>query len=114
VNRLLLASGADIVSMNAVRKHLSRIKGGLLGAACGCQIVNFTVSDVVGDPLDYFTDLTVGDTSTFTQAQRTCDEYGLWERLPPAAAARLRRADPRQETPGRLEASTATCSRAPR
>jgi glycerate 2-kinase len=104
VNRLLLGSGVDIVSMNAVRKHLSRIKGGLLGAACGCQIVNFTVSDVVGDPLDYFTDLTVGDTSTFAMAQRTCDEFGLWERLPPAATERLRHADPAEETPRRLDA----------
>ena len=93
-NRLLLASGADIVSINDVRKHISRIKGGLLGAACGCTIVNLSVSDVVGDPPDYFTDLTVPDRSTFAMAQEACDRWDLWEKLPPPVAARLRRADP--------------------
>lgn len=102
--RLLLASGADIVSMNAVRKHISALKGGLLGLACGCEILNLTVSDVVGDPLDYITDLTVPDSSTWEMAQQTCDRYVLWEVLPPAVAARLRRAEPAQETPRSLPA----------
>ena len=102
-NRLLLSSGADIVSMNSVRKHISRIKGGLLGQACGCTIVNLSVSDVVGDPPDYFTDLTVPDTSTFRGAQRACDRWGLWPDLPAAVAERLRRADPAAETPRTLE-----------
>ena len=101
-NRLLLASGADIVSINDVRKHISRIKGGLLGAACGCTIVNLSVSDVVGDPPDYFTDLTVPDRSTFAMAQEACDRWDLWEKLPPPVAARLRRADPADETPKTL------------
>jgi len=106
-NRLLLASGAGIEAMNDVRKHLSRIKGGLLAAACGadrgaCQIVNFTVGDVVGDPLDYVTDLTVPDRSTWAMAQAACDRYGLWDELPPAVAERLRRADPLEETPKEL------------
>jgi len=103
-NRLLLACGADVVGMNAVRKHLSAIKGGLLGLTCGCEIVNFTASDVVGDPLDDVTDLTVPDTSSWASAQATCDRFALWDDLPPAVAARLRRADPGQETPRRLPA----------
>ena len=98
-NRLLLGCGADIVAINAVRKHLSRIKGGLLARACGCEIVNLTVSDVVGDPLDALTDLLVPDRSTWRDAQATCDRFGLWDRLPTAVAARLRVADPAQETP---------------
>jgi glycerate 2-kinase len=97
-NRLLLASGADIVDINDVRKHLSAIKGGRLGAACGCDILNFTASDVVGDPLDYVTDLTVPDSSTWAEAQSVCDRFGLWDVLPAAVAARLRRADQREET----------------
>lgn len=106
-NRVLLASGAGIEAMNDVRKHLSRIKGGRLAAACGadhgaCQIVNFTVGDVVGDPLDYVTDLTVPDRSTWAMAQEACDRYGLWDELPPAAVERLRRADPTEETPKEL------------
>ncbi len=109
-NRLLLACGADIVAINNVRKHISAIKGGLLaqvfGASAGdsgaCQILNFTVSDVVGDPLDYVTDLTVPDRSTWAAARETCDRFDLWEALPSAVAERLRRADPRQETPKEL------------
>jgi len=103
-NRLLLASGADIVAINSVRKHLSAIKGGRLGLACGCEIVNFTASDVVGDPLDCVTDLTVPDSSTWAAAQAVCDRFGLWDALPVAVAARLRRADPREETPKELPA----------
>ena len=96
--RLLLASGAQIVQMNDVRKHLCRIKGGRLAAGCGCTVVNLTVSDVVGDPLDYITDPTVPDTSTFADAQRACDSFDLWDSLPGAVAAHLRRADPSDET----------------
>jgi glycerate 2-kinase len=98
-NEVLLACGADIVAVNAVRKHLSRIKGGLLARACGCEIVNFTVSDVVGDPLDVVTDLLVPDRSTWHDAQAACDRFGLWDRLPATVAARLRAADPDAETP---------------
>ena len=59
---------------------------------------------MVGDPLDYITDLTVPDRSTWAMAQETCDRYGLWERLPAAVAERLRRADPASETPKVLPA----------
>lgn len=96
--RLLLASGAQIVHINDVRKHLCRIKGGRLAAACRCTVVNLTVSDVVGDPLDNITDPTVPDTSTFADAQRACDSFELWDRLPGSVAAHLRRADPSAET----------------
>ncbi|HSL94423.1 MAG TPA: MOFRL family protein, partial [Thermoleophilia bacterium] len=65
--------------------------------ACGCEIVNLTASDVVGDPPDYFTDLTAADRSTFADAAAACDAAGLWERLPAAVAAHLRRADPAAE-----------------
>jgi len=98
-NCLLLGCGADIVAINSVRKHLSRIKGGLLARACGCEIMNLTVSDVVGDPLDALTDLLVPDRSTWLDAQAACDRFDLWDRLPAAVVARLREADPSQETP---------------
>jgi glycerate 2-kinase len=102
-NRLLLASGADIVCINNVRKHISRIKGGLLGKACDCTVVNLSVSDVVGDPPDYFSDLTVPDTSTFRMAQQVCERWDLWPRLPAPVVERLRRADPAAETPRTLD-----------
>jgi glycerate-2-kinase len=105
-NRVLLASGADIVAINDVRKHISLIKGGRLAQAAGCEIVNFTVSDVVGDPLDYFCDLTVRDRSTFAAAQDACDRFGLWDRLPRSVADHLRRADPAAETCHRVDRVT--------
>jgi glycerate 2-kinase len=96
--QLLLASGADIVSMNNVRKHLSRLKGGRLGAACRCTILNFSVSDVVGDPPHVFTNPTVPDPSSFADAREACDRFGLWDELPPPVAAHLRRASAAAET----------------
>ena len=105
-NRVLLTSGADIVAINDVRKHISRIKGGRLGRLAGCEIVNFTVSDVVGDPLDYVTDLTVTDRSTFAEAREACDRLDLWARLPRAVVEHLRRADPAEETCHRLDRVT--------
>jgi glycerate 2-kinase len=50
INRELLHSGANISEMNCVRKHLSRIKGGRLAAACApARVVTLTISDVPGD-----------------------------------------------------------------
>ncbi|GGG76565.1 TtuD3 hydroxypyruvate reductase [Salipiger pallidus] len=50
LNRALLASGAPIGVMNAIRKHASRIKGGRLAAACApAKVVSLVVSDVPGD-----------------------------------------------------------------
>ncbi len=50
LNRALLASGAPISVMNAIRKQVSRIKGGRLAAACHpAKVISFIVSDVPGD-----------------------------------------------------------------
>ncbi|MFS2053014.1 glycerate kinase, partial [Variovorax sp. CT11-76] len=50
INKQLLDSGAHIGEMNCVRKHLSRIKGGRLAAACApARVVTLTISDVPGD-----------------------------------------------------------------
>ena len=50
INQALLKSGANISEMNCVRKHLSRIKGGRLAAACApARVVTLTISDVPGD-----------------------------------------------------------------
>ena len=101
VNRLLLTCGANIVEINAVRKHLSRVKGGRLAAALHpqAQLINLTVSDVIGDPLDYITDPTVPDSSTLADARATLDKYDLWPRLPDSVAQFLRSAAHAQETP---------------
>lgn len=100
-NRLLLGSGANIIEINAVRKHLSRVKGGKLiqSLPAGSRVINLTVSDVIGDHLDYITDPTVADTSTFADAQATLDKYRLWDALPRSVSAYLREAPAADETP---------------
>ena len=51
VTRLLLAAGADINQLNAVRKHCSLLKGGQLArAAAPARVVALLLSDVIGDP----------------------------------------------------------------
>lgn len=100
VHKLLLESGASIREINAVRKHLSCIKGGRLALAIfPAEIVNVTVSDVTGDPYDYITCPTVPDTSTFDDARRVLDKYHLWERFPATAASYLRGAGAEMENP---------------
>jgi glycerate 2-kinase len=85
LHQLLLSSGMSIVEINTVRKHVSAIKGGRLARAIApARIVNLTVSDVVGDPLDCITDPTVQDTSTVAGALSALREWGLLDRVPPA------------------------------
>jgi glycerate 2-kinase len=83
LHELLLASGAPITEVNAVRKHVSAVKGGRLAAqAAPARLVNLTVSDVAGDVLDAITDPTVQDTSTVEDALAILQERGLLDELP--------------------------------
>lgn len=85
LHQLLLASGMPIVEINTVRKHVSAIKGGRLARAIApARILNLTVSDVVGDPLDCITDPTVQDTSSVADALSALAEWELLDRVPPA------------------------------
>lgn len=88
----LLTCGANIIEINSVRKHVSLIKGGRLArmAPPGAALINLTVSDVIGDALDYITDNTVPDTSSTTDAHAVLDKYKLWDRLPASVTAHLR------------------------
>lgn len=100
VNRILLSCGAEITQINAVRKHLSQVKGGLLARhILPATIINLTVSDVVGDMLDYITDPTVADTSTFEDARQVVTDFNLWEHLPQSVVLHLRNGGNAQETP---------------
>jgi glycerate-2-kinase len=100
VHRLLLECGASIREINAVRKHLSQIKGGRLALAIfPAEIINLTVSDVTGDPYDYITCPTVPDTSTFEDARRVLTRYRLWGRMPASVVRYLREATPDLENP---------------
>ena len=101
VNKLLLTCGANIIEINAVRKHLSRIKGGWLAKAIHPQahLINLTVSDVIGDPLDYITCPTVPDTSSFDDARRTLTKYELWDKVPSSVNRYIKTGGPSLETP---------------
>ena len=70
INRALLKSGATIREINCVRRHLSAIKGGRLGAACHpAQIITLLISDVPGDdPVDIGSGPTVADPTTCADA----------------------------------------------
>jgi len=103
VHELLLGCGADIVEINAVRKHLSRVKGGLLAqAALPAQLINFTVSDVVGDHLDYIAGPVVPDTSYLTDAIAVLKKFDLWNRVAPSVRKHLGKG-PSVETPKNLD-----------
>ncbi|MDM0043788.1 glycerate kinase [Variovorax dokdonensis] len=79
INKALLESGANIGEMNCVRKHLSRIKGGRLAAACGpAKVVTLTISDVPGDdPAIIASGPTVPDETTCADALAILDRYRI-------------------------------------
>jgi hydroxypyruvate reductase len=91
--RELLACGASIHEINAVRKHLSAIKGGrLAGAAYPATLVSLILSDVIGDDLDTIASgPTVPDRSTFAECMEILENYGISGKVPPGALEHLRR-----------------------
>ena len=83
VTRLLLEAGATINELNAVRKHLSALKGGQLArAAAPAPVVALLLSDVIGDPLDVIASgPTAPDPTTFGDALDVLDRFGLRGRV---------------------------------
>ena len=79
----LLKSGCTINEMNAVRKHISAIKGGKLAEAASPAItLSLILSDVLGDPVDTIASgPTAEDTTKFKQAQDVLKKYELWARI---------------------------------
>ncbi|SDM91094.1 glycerate kinase [Polaromonas sp. JS666] len=79
INKALLNSGANISEMNCVRKHLSRIKGGRLAAACApARVVTLTISDVPGDdPSIIASGPTVPDATSCAEAVAILQRYGI-------------------------------------
>ena len=92
LTRLLLAAGATINELNAVRKHLSRFKGGLLArAASPATVLTLALSDVIGDPLDVIASgPTAPDPSTYADALAVLERQGVLDRTPRSVAERLR------------------------
>ncbi len=87
VTRLLLECGAAIHEINAVRKHLSRLKGGNLArGAFPARTLSLFLSDVVGDPPDAIASgPTAPDPTTFADCLNILKKYGIDTRLPSAA-----------------------------
>ena len=84
MTRALLACGAAIEEINAVRKHCSRIKGGQLARALfPARSLTLILSDVIGDPLDAIASgPTVPDTTTYGEALEVLRRYRVEDRIP--------------------------------
>jgi len=82
--QLLLECGARIDEINALRKHLSRVKGGrLCEMAYPARVVSLILSDVVGDRLDVIASgPTSPDSTTFACCLEVVRRYGLYHRMP--------------------------------
>jgi glycerate 2-kinase len=80
----LLACGATIDEINSVRKHLSRVKGGLLARECTpARVITLALSDVIGDPADVIASgPTVSDTTSYSDALSVLERYSLLDRVP--------------------------------
>jgi glycerate 2-kinase len=91
--RLLLNAGASITELNAVRKHLSAVKGGQLAqAAYPAQVVTLILSDVIGDPIGVIASgPTAQDDSAFADAWAVIEKYGLQQNMPARVLVHLRR-----------------------
>jgi len=82
---LLMKSGADIVELNTVRKHLSLVKGGrfLRMLERAGRVYSLIISDVVGDPVEFIASgPTEADSTTFGDALEVLRRRGVWDRVP--------------------------------
>jgi hydroxypyruvate reductase len=103
VNAALLRSGATISEMNCVRRHLSALKGGRLGALCHpARVLTLLISDVPGDdPVDIASGPTVADASTCADALAILERHrvevppAVWEILRRGAGESVKPGDPR-------------------
>ena len=88
--RAFMLAGADIHQLNALRKHLSRVKGGWLAAACRGVTTTLALSDVVGDDLSVIgSGPGLADPSTWQDVAAALTALGAWEAMPGPVRARL-------------------------
>jgi len=87
----ILRSGATITEINAVRKHLSRVKGGgLVRAAAPAEVCGLILSDVVGSPIDTIASgPTAPDQTSFADARAALESHGLLGQVPSSIQAHL-------------------------
>ena len=96
ITRQMLASGADIVEMNCIRKRLSAVKGGRFALACEpARVLSIVLSDILGDPLDSIASgPAYSDGSTCADAMAVVEKYHL--SLTPEALALLQKETPKE------------------
>jgi len=106
----LLHSGARILEINAVRRHISATNGGRLAQkieAQGAEMINLIISDSVGNkpttdpaqPAKFFGTPVAADSTTLQDARNVLIKYDLLSRIPPAIVKFLDNPDPAHETP---------------
>jgi glycerate-2-kinase len=79
----LLRCGASIQEINAVRKHLSSLKGGRLAASTSATVVTLILSDVLDDDLSAIASgPTAPDPTTYGEAMAILRQYGIWRTIP--------------------------------
>jgi len=107
MTKLLIERGPTIQEINAVRKHLSKIKGGQLGKFFSpAQVISLIISDVIGnDPDAIASGPTVPDSSTFLDAYNVLKKYNLLSETPPVIVDFLAKgcAGKIAETPKKLD-----------
>lgn len=108
---VLLKSGASIYEINAIRRHISQMNGGMLAkriAARGAELIGFGISDGVGTPatddiskpyLNYKGTPMGPDQTTLDDARRVIRDYDVADRLPKSVVDYLNRVGPEGETP---------------
>jgi glycerate 2-kinase len=110
VTEALLASGARILEINAIRRHISATNGGRLAQkieAKGAELINLIISDSVGhkptadpaQPAAFLGTPVAPDGTTLQEAWKVVDKYGLASRIPRSIIEFLRNATPADETP---------------
>jgi glycerate 2-kinase len=113
VTELLLKSGARILEINAVRRHISATNGGRLAQRIerlGAEMINLILSDGVGarptanpeKPVLFFGTPVAPDGTTLEDAREVIRKYGLDKRMPAAIRNYLETEDPHRETPKTL------------
>lgn len=100
--KLLLASGAPIQDINAVRKHIDQLKGGQLARlAAPATVVTLLLSDVIGGDLEVIgSGPTAPDPCTFATARAVLERYGILDRIPSSVRERILTAKDETPKPG--------------
>jgi hydroxypyruvate reductase len=89
--QILLESGASISEINAIRKHLSGVKGGKILENLHCDAISYVMSDVIGDDLGSIASgMAYCDRTTFSDCLNIISKYGLANKLPKSVLTRLR------------------------